>query len=172
MKQDELDRLRHIRDQRKTKALERVAASQAALQRAEQTLAEASVALEAQRREARERESGGLSAIMGKTLSHAEIADFHAQLVFLSEQLDTLHAMEKEVEQKRDAARSDLKAANAVFRQRHKSVEKLQYVILQERQRHQSRHLALSEAVDDEHHYRSKRSGQGKRAFDIGIGDA
>lgn len=172
MKQDELGRLRHIRDRRKVNALERVTASQTALQRAEQTLAEARAAVEARRREARERESGGLSAIMGKTLSHAEIANFNAQLVFLAEQLDALHAAEKDVEEKRDAARADLKAAYAIFRQHHKSVEKLRYVILQEGRRHQSRRLALSEAVDEEYHCRSKPSAPGKRAFDLGIGDA
>jgi hypothetical protein len=172
MKRDDLARLHHIRNQRKLKALERVAACQAAMQRAEQLLMEAKEAVSLQAATALEKESASLSGMIGETLSYAEICNFQTELAVLAEELEILLAAEKDAGDRRAAAQADLKTASTLFRERHRSVEKLQYLMREEKRKHQGRNLALSEAAEDEFRPRPHILGQGKGPFGLGTGDA
>jgi hypothetical protein len=172
MKRDDLGRLHHIRNQRKLKALERVAACQAALQRAEQVLAEAQAAVGHHIAATLEREAKGHAEMIGKTLSHAEICNFHGELVVLAEQLAGLIALEKDAGGQRDTAQAELQAASAIFRERHRSVEKLQYLIREQNRKGQGKDLALAESADDEFRARPHLMGQGRGAFGLRTGDA
>jgi hypothetical protein len=172
MKRDDLARLHHIRNQRKLKALERVAACQAAVQRAELLLAEAHAAVSGHVAAALETESTGLSDMVGKTLSYVEISNFQAELLVLAEQLEILLAVEKDAGDQKTAAQADLKSASTIFREHHRSVEKLQYLIREKIRKNQGKTLALAEAADDEFRPRPHILGQGKGPFGLGTGDA
>jgi hypothetical protein len=172
MKRDDLARLHYIRNQRKLRALERVASCQASLQRAEQLLAEANAAVSHHVAAALEQESAGLADMIGKTLSHAEISGFHAEMTILAERLAKLLAAQQEAGERRDAALSDLKAAAEIFQERHRSVEKLQYLMREESRKHRGRDLALAEASDDEFRPRPQILAQGEGPYGLRSGDA
>ncbi|MGB0084953.1 MAG: hypothetical protein WBP94_06225 [Rhodomicrobiaceae bacterium] len=150
MTQDGLKRLYRLRELRKEKALEKVTARQAALRRAEHELIEAQNVLEDHLQATLQQEASGLSGMVGKTLSHAEIFSFRSELMLLIERLAALMAEEKTAGQMREMAKAELKAATAVFRDYHRSAEKLDHVIVQGGRKLMKKRLALSEAIDDE----------------------
>ncbi len=161
MRKDELSRLRQLRELRKEKALEKVAARQAALTRAEHVLAMAQSALMAHLEETRQQEASGLSDMMGKTLSHAEISTFRSELMLIIEKLEAFILDEQMAGEVREMAKTELKAATAVFRDYHRSAEKLDYVIGEEGRKLRKKALALSETIDDELQSRHRGSGRG-----------
>jgi hypothetical protein len=160
MKRDDLTRLHGIREKRKEKALEKVAMRQGALERAERELEEARNAIRDYLTAARKKESISMSGIIGKTLDLAAMNAFRADMVLIAESLDDLRALEKDAGEKRDIAKSELAKAKQVFRQLHRSAEKLGYVIIQEGRKNGRKALALSEATDDDAQSGRKRSAR------------
>ncbi|HEY7646838.1 MAG TPA: hypothetical protein VH858_17485, partial [Hyphomicrobiales bacterium] len=88
------------------------------------------------------------------------------------ERLAKLLAAQQEAGERRDAALSDLKAAAEIFQERHRSVEKLQYLMREESRKHRGRDLALAEASDDEFRPRPQILARGEGPYGLRSGDA
>lgn len=156
MKRDPFLQLHRLRMKRKEMAFERVAMRQAAFARAEQQLAEASETLSAHAEKARARESASHADIAGKTLSFTEVMNFQTELALLAHRLDELRREQTGAGARRDAAQSEMKAAAALFREYHRKVEKLDYLLAETQRGHRRRELALSEASDDDITHRQR----------------
>ena len=132
--------------------MERVRFRQSVLKQATRELAEANAAIDAHHETARSQEDAGLSQIVGKTISCAEMLNFHLERLHHAYRLEELRYAEKLSEKKRDEAQVELKSAAALFRERHRSVEKFDYLLSDLRRGDQKKSLALSETGLDEFH--------------------
>lgn len=157
MKRNDLNRLLWLRMKRKEKALEKVAVRQAALSRAEHNLKEARDAIRSHIETSRAQEASHLSGVLGQKLNYAEINELRSIMTIIAERLDELRSWEKQADKERETAQADLKAAAAVFREHHRSAEKLNYVLVEQRRKHGRKLLALSEASEDD--VQSRRKG-------------
>lgn len=160
MKQDDLRRLHQLRETRKQKALEALAARQAAARHAELQLANAQAAVSEHAELLLQQEADSLAGMLGKVVSHADIAMHHSELIVQAQRLEVLRARETASGKRQEAAQSDVRSASAVFHQRYRSAEKLRHLIDEQGRKSQRRQLALTEAGDDE--LRPRRPVQGR----------
>ncbi len=150
MSRDDLKQLHWLHEKRKEKALEQVNARRNAFQSAQDELEDAKQAISNHVDHARQQEASGLSGMMGKTLSYADIANFQSELASLADRLAALKSTEKAAGDGFETAKTELKEASTIYRKHHFRVEKLQELMKMQNRKRQRRDLALSEALDDE----------------------
>ncbi len=146
----DLKRLHWLREKRKEKALEKVAATQSALQRAENELDEARVAVAERIEAARRQDALRFAEMKDKTLSYSDMANFESDRGAYAYELMALRSLEKAADKRREEAKLELKAASAAFRKLHLESEKLQSLMTHQARIDQRKSLILSEAGDDE----------------------
>jgi hypothetical protein len=159
VKRDDLARLYKLRQMRKDKALEQVALRHAALQRAEQQRMDATEAVADHIAQTLEHERKSFADMMGKVMSHADIANARTELTIMVQRLQDLMALEMAAGDRQNAAQAELKSATEIFHQHHRSAEKLRFLIIEQTRIAQRKSLAVTEAAEDE--LRGHRQGAG-----------
>lgn len=159
----DLKRLHWLREKRMERALEKVAARQTALSKAQEQLNEARKAVHDRIQAARAQDAARFSQMRDKTISYSEIANYGSDRSAYAYQLQALRVAEKNAGQQCDDAKAELKRATQIYRQHYISSEKLQHLIKERTRKLQRKEIAFSEANDDEfsnRHQRQPNNGQ------------